>query len=449
MLNVELWRSICIILVYIVIFTVYITIMNVDKHINRLLAELLPQPSVRRIVVLTGARQTGKTTLAKQLFTDLNYINLDAPENRDALRSLSTFAWAKTVGNAVIDEAQKVPIIFEKVKYAYDEAGITFTVLTGSSQLLLLKKIRESLAGRAFFYELWPLMQCELNTPSGSADASFPLLDTLLTERSVSSVLTDLAPMRLGSQSYASQAAEDYILKWGGMPALLNLSESDRWQWLKNYEYTYLERDLADLAKLDDLMPFRKFQQISALRSAQLLNYSELARDTGISVDTARRYLEYLRLSYQAVLLQPYYRNLTSSVVKTPKLYWMDIGLWRHLTGVKGDLSGQLYETMVVAEIVKWVRTRQRDVNVYFYRTRSGNEVDLILETSSGIIGVEIKSRTVVVPKDIRPLRMVAEQLGERWCGGMVVYSGDEIKRLGDPDIFAIPSKRLLQAAAP
>jgi hypothetical protein len=262
---------------------------------------------------------------------------------------------------------------------------------------------------------------------------------------SVANVLAETAPILLGPANHAGQMAEDYILKWGGMPALLNLSEEDRWLWLKNYEYTYLERDLSDLARLDDLMPFRQFQQISALRSAQLLNYSELARDSGISVDTARRYMEYLRLSYQTVLLQPYYRNLTSSVVKTPKLYWLDIGIWRQLTGFRGALSGQLYETMVIGEIVKWVRTRQREVKIYFYRTRSGNEVDLLLENASGIMGIEIKSRAALASKDIRSLKMVAEKLGERWQGGMVVYKGNEIKHLAEPDIFAVPSYRLFQ----
>jgi hypothetical protein len=140
---------------------------------------------------------------------------------------------------------------------------------------------------------------------------------------------------------------------------------------------------------------------------------------------------------------------LTSSVVKTPKLYWLDIGIWRHLTGFRGALSGQLYETMVVGEIVKWVRTRQRDVKIYFYRTRSGNEVDLLLETSFGIMGIEIKSRAVLAPKDIRSLKMVAEKLGERWHGGMVVYTGNEIKQLAEPDIFAVPSYRLFQAFNP
>jgi uncharacterized protein len=420
--------------------------MNEKAQIKRLLSEHLPSPSEKRIVVLTGARQTGKTTLVKHLFSDLNYINLDAPENRDALRSLSTFSWDKTVGNAVIDEAQKEPVVFEKVKYAFDEGGIRFTVLTGSSQILLLKKIRETLSGRAFFYELWPLMQSEINRSNNKSSAFIPLLDSLLSESSIATVLNEIPPVLLGQAANACQEAETHIIRWGGMPALLNLYEDERWLWLKNYEYTYLERDLADLARLDDLGPFRKFQQLSALRSAQLLNYSELARDTGISVDTARRYLEYLTLSYQVILLQPYYRNLTSSVVKTPKLYWMDVGIWRHLSGFRGELSGPLYETMVVGEIVKWVRTRQREVNVYFYRTRSGNEVDLLLETVFGVIGIEIKSRASLAAKDFRPLKMVAEQLGERWCGGMVVYTGDEIKPIGSPDIFAVPSRRLFQA---
>lgn len=421
--------------------------MSTNLHVNRIISSRLPDSNQRRIVVLTGARQTGKTTLVRDLYSDLTYINLDAPENRDTVRELSTFAWSKTVGTAVIDEAQKAPLVFEKIKYAFDDGGIAFTVLTGSSQILLLKQIRETLAGRAFFYELWPLMPCEIN-PS-CAEGRPPLLDSMLTDTSVANALADTAPMLIGPAAHRCQAAEQHIIKWGGMPALLNLSDEDRWLWLKNYEYTYLERDLADLAKLDDLMPFRQFQQLSALRSAQLLNYSEIARDSGISVDTARRYMEYLKLSYQAILLQPYHRNLTSSVVKTPKLYWLDIGIWRHLAGFRGALSGQLYETMVVAEIVKWIRTCQRDVKIYFYRTRSGNEVDLLLETSSGIIGIEIKSRALLSSKDYRSLKMVAEKLGRHWCGGMVVYTGNAIKPLADPDIFAVPSHRLFQAPDP
>ncbi len=419
--------------------------MKENIHIKRFLSNILPTSETKRIVVVTGARQTGKTTLSRRLYRELNYINLDSPENRDILRRVSAAGWAATVGNTVIDEAQKEPSVFEKVKYAYDEGNVSFTVLTGSSQILLLKKIRESLAGRAFFYELWPLMQCELYRLGNAAQAAAPLFDSLLSGRPVGEILKTVPAILLDDQDHRYRVAEDHILQWGGMPALLPLSEQDRWQWLKNYSYTYLERDVEDLARLDDLLPFRKFQRATALRSAGLLNYSELARDTGVSVDTARRYLEYLRISYQAVLLQPYHRNLTSSLVKTPKLYWTDVGILRQITGFKGTITGDLYETMVVGEMIKWIRTRSREATIYFYRTRSGMEVDLLIETSDGLIGVEIKSRETVSARDVRAMKDVADRIGKRWKGGLSVYTGKQIFQIDEPDIWAIPSRRLFQ----
>ena len=146
-------------------------------------------------------------------------------------------------------------------------------------------------------------MQCELLAPSVRAEPPRPLLERFFSSESVSDILSKVPETLLEEEGYPYRKAENHILKWGGMPALLELSEDERWQWLKNDGYTYLERDLGDLARMDDLMPFRKFQRLSALRSSMLLNYSEIARDAGISVDTARRYLEYLRISYQTVLL--------------------------------------------------------------------------------------------------------------------------------------------------
>lgn len=419
--------------------------MTLSKRF-RFLKSRLPHPSSPRIVVLTGARQTGKTTLCKSTYSALRYINLDSAEERDILKQLPTLAWGQTVGNAVIDEAQKEPAIFDKVKYAFDETAVSFTVLTGSSQILLLKKIRESLAGRAFFHELWPLMQCELLLPWESGPPSPPLLDHLFSEKPVGQLLSSIPKRLLESDDYRLREAEKYMLSWGGMPALMPMAENERWEWLKNYGYTYLERDLSDLARLNDLLPFRKFQRLSALRSAGLLNYSELARDAGISVDTAKRYLEYLNISYQAILIQPYHRNLTSTMVKTPKLFWTDIGIWRQLTGYKGEITGQLYETMVVSEIFKWMRTAGKDGNLYFYRTRSGMEVDLLLETGEYLMGIEIKSRSNLGDKDTRPLRGIAEAAANRWRGGLVIYTGNEILQLPGPDIWAVPSRRLFQS---
>jgi uncharacterized protein len=417
---------------------------NIQKY--RFLNKWLPDPSEKRLVVLTGARQTGKTTLSRGKYPDLKYINLDAPENREILNNLHSASWGVSIGSAVLDEAQKAPIVFEKVKYAFDEGGITFTVLTGSSQILLLKKIRESLAGRAFFYELWPLMQCELGLPKDAENIQEPLVHELISTGNLKSLLSHVPAVFLGKQDAEYLDAEDHILQWGGMPGLLPLKDSDKWKWLRDYGFTYLERDLADLARLDDLSPFRKFQKLAALRSGMLLNYSELARDAVISVDTARRYLEYLRLSYQTIMLQPYHRNLTSSVIKTPKLYWTDVGILRQLTGFRGETTGELFETMIVSELFKWVKTAQLDLEIYFYRTRSGMELDLLLDTEKGFLGMEIKSRQAVVQKDMTAMKEIAAKLGSKWLGGIVIYRGNEIKQIGEPGLWAIPSRRLFQA---
>jgi hypothetical protein len=168
-----------------------------------------------------------------------------------------------------------------------------------------------------------------------------------------------------------------------------------------------------------------------------------LARDAGVSVDTARRYLEYLRISYQCILIQPYRRNVTSSVIKTPKLYWVDVGILRRLTGFRGDPTGDLYETYVIGEIFKWIKTVQWAGKLSFYRTRSGLEVDLLLETQHGVVGIEIKSRESVTGTDLRPLRDVANGLGREWLGGIVVYRGREIRKMAEPSIWAVPSCRL------
>lgn len=417
--------------------------MSEILHKYRFLEHIMPDSDTRRLVILSGARQTGKTTLAKAKYPQLRYVNLDSAENREAIREISTASWAKSIGTAIIDEAQKEPSLFEKVKYAYDDNSVSFCLMLGSSQILLLKEIRESLAGRVSLYEMWPLMMSEILMDSRPRDFQPPLLDQLFSEKSLGAIFENLPEVLLEEIDLRYREAENYLLKWGGMPALLPLSEDDRWKWLKDYIYTYLERDLGDLARLDDLVPFRTFQKLSALRSAQLLNYSELSRDAALSVDTARRYLQYLNLSYQTVLVQPYYRNLTSTVIKTPKLFWVDVGLLRQLSGFRGEQFGQVYETMVVGELIKWIRTAQKKAEIYFYRTRSGMELDILLETEGGLIGIEIKSRKTYAASDLRAMKEVARNLGQEWRGGLLINRGNLLRKIDEPDIWVIPSRRL------
>jgi predicted AAA+ superfamily ATPase len=411
------------------------------RYLGPQLAGLTSAP---RLVILTGARQTGKTTLARATFPQLRYVNLDAVEDRDVVRSVRTDQWAHVIGPAILDEVQKEPTVFDKVKFAFDAGSLGRTVLLGSSQILVLQRVRETLAGRAFVYELWPLMASELASPANQPPTRPPLLDQLLTEPGdADALLGDRMPARLAEDAGRATDAIEHLLAWGGMPALLPLGDDERWKWLQSYSATYLERDLGDLARLSDLAPFRQFERLCALRSGHLLSYADLARDAGVAPATARRYLEYLRISYQAFTLPPFATNVTSSLVKSPKVYWGDVGMLRHLTGHRGPVTGPLFETLVVTEVAKWLRTNERTADLTFYRTRSGLEVDLFLSTAAGIWGLEVKASARLGPSDSRGLRDVARALGPRWRGGLVIYRGQTMERLGQ-NLWAVPVERLL-----
>ncbi len=412
-------------------------------QLNRMLADHLPDVSGRQIVLLTGARQTGKTTLVKKHYQSIPYFNLDAMEYRDQLRSISTFRWAKEVGAAVIDEIQKEPGLFDKIKYCYDDGSLNFSVITGSSQILLLKKIQETLAGRVSLRELFPYMLGELIAPETLKTESV-VFEKMINAANFDDFFESLDSVLMGQALDIAVRAEKWLNIWGGMAPLIHLTQPDQKRfWLKDYAIAYLERDLTDLAKLTDLKPFRRFQQIAALRTANLISFTELAKDSGIGIETARRYLEYLRISYQAFLIQPYYKNLTSSLVKTPKLFWFDNGLLRHLSGFGFDIdNGELYENYVASEMMKLIRTRRLDTRLYFYRTRSGMEIDFMLETKYGIVALEVKNRDTVSSSDFSKLKRIAESGITSWCGGIVVYRGNKIQKFGN-GLWAVPSFRL------
>jgi len=421
--------------------------MRWNQQFFRWLTTRLPPASERRIVTLTGARQVGKTTLARAHWPGLRYVNLDAIEDREALRAVRTSAWARQIGPAVLDEVQKAPQLLDKVKHSYDAGELDFTALLGSSRILLMDRIRESLAGRTFVYELYPLMLSELLHDAAGPQPEPPFLDRLLCAGSaqLQDLLQGQLPVGLGDSETRRLEALEHLGTWGGMPELTRLDDNARRDWLRSYQQTFLERDLADLATLSDLLPFRTLQRLAMLRSGQLLNYAELGRDAGVSSATARRYLEYLRLTYQVVLLQPYRTNLTSGTVKSPKLYWADLGLLRQETRQWGPLSGALFETLAVSEVNKWLQLRPDAGRLWFYRTRSGMEVDLLLETERGLLGIEIKARATVARRDMRGLRALAGALGDRWLGGLVVTAGGAITCLEqDQRLWQVPLHRLI-----
>jgi uncharacterized protein len=412
----------------------------------RILTSRLPHPSgPRRIVVLTGARQVGKTTLARALYGgELRYLNLDSPGERDRLRGVPAEAWGRVVGPAVLDEVQKSPGLLDKVKWAYDEGDLPFSVLLGSSRILLLEQVRETLAGRVFLYELWPFTVCELAPHFGGTCPAEPLIAGLMADPSgMAGRLRSLQDGIVGPQAGAAQAAVQHILEWGSMPALLQYPAEDRRQWLDAYQATYLERDLADLAQLRDLEAFTLCHRLASLRAGQILSYSELSRDAGLPVTTVRRYLRYLELSYQTLHLPAWAGNPSVRLIKSPKLIWFDSGVQRALSGEIGGLRGEQYESTLIAQILITLWSLGTRLEASYLRTSGGLEVDLLLERQDGILAFEFKSRPRVDARDATGLERARRVLGDRYRGGLVIYRGDQVLQLTET-VFAVPDWVLL-----
>jgi predicted AAA+ superfamily ATPase len=414
--------------------------------LSRLLADRLPRSSPpRRLVVLTGARQVGKTTLARDLYgEDLLYLNLDSPGERGRLAGVPAEGWAKTVGPAILDEVQKVPDVLEKIKWAYDDGKLDFSVLLGSSRILLLDQIRESLAGRVFLYELWPLTVTELSAWYGGELCRRPLVVQLAQEpERALARLAELAGSKVGPAVGAAQSAVRHLLEWGGLPSLLEYKDGERQDWLESYQATYLERDLADLARLRDLEPFVTCHRLAALRAGCLLSYSDLARDAALPVTTVRRYLRYLELSYQTLRLPAWTSNRTVRLVKAPKLIWFDLGVQRVLSGQLRGLTGEQYESAIISQILTTLQATAVKAASSHLRTSSKLEVDLILEPQDAILAFEVKGRTSVRARDAGPIERARGILGERYRAGIVVYRGERIEQLTET-VFAVPDWWLL-----
>ncbi len=414
--------------------------------LKRYLSRRLPLgPPPRRLVVLTGARQVGKTTLARAAYeAGLRYLNLDSPGERQRLRPVSAEAWGRVVGEAVLDEVQKAPDLLEKIKWAFDEGEIGFSVLLGSSRILLLDKVKESLAGRVFLYELWPLTCGELAPHFGGGLPDVPLIVRLMEPGvDMASVLGPFEDGVAGREPAAAQAALQHLLDWGGMPSLLELPPEERFTWLDSYQATYLERDLSDLARLRDLEPFVTCHRLAALRAGNILSYSELARDAGLPVTTVRRYLRYLGLSYQTMLLPAWSRNLGVRLVKAPKLLWVDAGVQRVLSGQEGGLTGSQYESFIISQILTTLWTLGVRVRASYLRTSGGLEVDLLLETAAGVLALEVKTARRPAASMARPIERVRRLLGDRYLGGLVVCRCDTVTRLSET-VYAVADWMLL-----
>ena len=352
-------------------------------------------------VTLTGPRQSGKSTLCRSLFPHHRYVSLEPLDaRRFALEDPRAFL-AELAGEshgAIIDEVQRAPDLLSYLQGVIDdEPAPGRWLLTGSQNLALLATVSQSLAGRTAVHHLLPLARGEVQR--------FPSHPTTL----------------------------DEALLTGGYPRILDrgLAPAD---WLGSYVATYIERDMRSIANIGDLTTFQRFIELCAGRTAQLLNYSSLADDCGISQPTAKKWLSIAEASYLVFRLPPYHRQARKRLVRMPKLHFLDSGLACWLLGIRTveqlrshPLRGALFESWVVAEVHKALLNRGEPRRLCFYRSRDGAEADLLIDHPSGLTLLEAKAGATPAGNLFDGARRVRRQLGEQAsCQLAVVYGGEE-----------------------
>ncbi|WP_022853184.1 ATP-binding protein [Thermodesulfatator atlanticus] len=373
------------------------------------------------VVAVVGARQTGKSTLVQHEFPERKYFSLDSPEIRQVVETEPYGFLSAQKGPWTLDEVQKVPAVFETLKVMVDkdrEPGRF--LLTGSANFLLLKKVSETLAGRIAIFELSGFMLAEVEEYSPPE-----FLKNCLVETKLPSL-----------EEPPSKPPLESLIKRGSLPPAVLMGDDElRLLWFENYIATYLERDLRDISQVASLGDFRRLMGLAALRTAQVLNISELARDAGIAPSTARNYLQLLEISYQIRRLPPYFTHLGKRLTKSPKLHFRDTGVALSLSGIMPQVSrltlhpyyAALVETFLVEEIAKYFLVFEPQVRIYYYRTLAGAEVDLVVEFGERLLPIEIKASSTVSLKKLAGLKQFLKDFEKRAPFGLVLYLGEEI----------------------
>lgn len=367
-------------------------------YINRQIAQIIAaQQSKFPVLALTGPRQSGKTTLLRELFADYRYISLENPDTR-------SFATDDPVGflnqyneKVILDEVQRVPVLFSYIQGRVDESRqMGQYILSGSQNFHLLSSITQTLAGRVALFKLLPLDFKELKHVG--------LLDN----------------------NYASAAIKGFY------PAIFD-RDIDPAVFYANYIQTYIEKDVTELLNIRDLKLFRTFLGLCATRAGQLLNISAIANECDISQPTAKAWLSILESSYIVFLLQPYHENFNKRLVKSPKLFFYDTGLLSHLLGIRTNdelienrLKGNLFENMIVAEYQKQNQHQYLHREYYFWQDRAGNEVDMLLRKPGGFDVFEVKATQTITQALFNGMDLFGELASPAEVRKTLIYGGSE-----------------------
>ncbi|MGY1871581.1 ATP-binding protein [Nocardia gipuzkoensis] len=375
-----------------------------------------------RVVIVNGARQTGKSTLAERCLADRPAVKryLDDPRTRSSAAT-DPVAFLDEPGTMLIDEVQRVPELWLAIKNTVDrDPRPGRFLLTGSARLLGLSALPDSLPGRSETIELFPLSQGEIDgMPDGFIDAAFAEGSRLRTVRS-----------ELRRRDYANLAAR------GGYPeAIRRTAPRRRGQFFKSYLDDIMSRDVHQVADIQRSADMRRLIATLAGQSGGLLNYRRVSADLGVPVTTIREYISLLEVIYLIRLIPAWSSNATARAIATPKLVFNDCGLAAHLlSGVTNDATtGGLLETFVLGELTRQLTWSQTMARLHHYRDRDGYEVDAILEDNAGrIIAIEVKASETVRTDDFRALRILQNRLGDRFHAGFVLYCGDQQLPFGD-----------------
>lgn len=402
-------------------------------YIPRTLESTIRQASRQfPVLLVSGPRQVGKTTLLRHLAVDERaYVTLDDPALVELARAEPGLFLERFKPPILIDEIQYAPQLFPLIKMAVDqqrEPGDFW--LTGSQKFHLMKGVSESLAGRVGIMNLAGLSRME-RQGHGAVDAPFSPDASVLNDR-----LAVAKPMDL---------EQLYNVIWrGSFPAIALSEEMDRDLFYSSYVQTYLQRDVRDLARVGDESSFMRFLRAAAARTGQLLNLSDLARDADVSPNTAKSWLSILEASGVIYLLKPYHSNLTKRLVKAPKLYFLDTGLCAYLTEWSssqvleaGAMSGAILETWVVTEILKSWWHQGKQPPLYYYRDRDKKEVDLLIDRDNVLHPVEIKKTSTPRKELVRHFR-VMENLGKEVGDGALICMVKSILPVTS-DVSAVP----------
>jgi len=395
------------------------------------------------VVLLVGPRQSGKSTLVRELLTESAeraYVTLDDAAILSAARSDPSGFLAGLEGPATIDEIQRAPELLLPIKAMVDrDRRPGRFLLTGSADVLSLPTVADSLAGRMEVIGLRPLAQCEIEPRSGTAN----LVDVLFDGATIA---------RPGHAQWADSKASilDRALAGGFPPAVARLAASRRRAWFASYLTTILDRDVRDLASIEGLKTLPNLLGLIAIRTAGLVNYSELASAIAVSQPTVKRYVVLLERLFLICELRAWSKNLGVRLAKAPKLHVADTGLAAHVAGIDAErirrdpnLAGPLLETFVVLELLKIASWSEHRPAAFHFRSADGREIDLVLETASGdMVAVEVKASATVKSEDFGALRLLERLAGGSFRRGVLLYTGSELVPFSET-LSAVPMSRL------